>query len=81
MVYTYTFDEESDYQVKNEGIRRQEGKSKEKRVQNIIVLICCFVLFYSPYSLRSQVAMYTVFHEKSESEVEKCNLLEPGGKT
>ena len=31
--------------------------------------------------LRSQVAIYTVFHEESESEVEKCQILEPGGKT
>ena len=30
--------------------------------------------------LRSQVAIYTVFHEESESEVEKCQILEPGGK-
>ena len=30
--------------------------------------------------LRSQVAIYTVFHEESESEVEKCKILEPGGK-
>ena len=29
---------------------------------------------------RSQVAIYTVFHEESESEVEKCQILEPGGK-
>ena len=31
--------------------------------------------------LRSQVAIYTVFHEESESENEKCKSLEPGGKT
>ena len=30
--------------------------------------------------LRFQVAIYTVFHEESESEVEKCQFLEPGGK-
>ena len=30
--------------------------------------------------LRFQVAIYTVFHEESESEVEKCEILEPGGK-
>ena len=30
--------------------------------------------------LRFQVAIYTVFHEESESEVEKCKILEPGGK-
>ena len=24
--------------------------------------------------------VYTVFHEESESEVEKCQILEPGGK-
>ena len=30
--------------------------------------------------LRSQVAIYTVFHEESESEVEKCQILKPGGK-
>ena len=28
----------------------------------------------------SQVAIYTVVHEESESEVEKCQILEPGGK-
>ena len=27
-----------------------------------------------------QVAMYTVFHEESESEVENKQILEPGGK-
>ena len=26
-----------------------------------------------------QVAIYTVFHEESESEVNKCQILEPGG--
>ena len=30
--------------------------------------------------LRFQVAIYTVFHEESVSEVEKCNILEPEGK-
>ena len=30
--------------------------------------------------LRSQVAICTVFDEESESEVEKCKILEPGGK-
>ena len=30
--------------------------------------------------LRFQVAIYTVVHEESESEVEKCRCLEPGGK-
>ena len=28
----------------------------------------------------SQVAIYTVIHEESESEVEKCQICEPGGK-
>ena len=31
--------------------------------------------------LRSQVATHTVIHEESESEVETCQILEPGGKT
>ena len=31
-------------------------------------------------SRHAQVAIYTVFHEESESEVEKCKILEPGGK-
>ena len=31
--------------------------------------------------LRSQVAIYTAFHKDSESEVKKCQLLEPGGKS
>ena len=26
------------------------------------------------------MAIYTVFHEESESEVKKCKILEPGGK-
>ena len=30
--------------------------------------------------LRSQVAIHTVFDKESESEVEKCPVLEPGGK-
>ena len=30
--------------------------------------------------LRFQVAIYTVFHEESESGVEKYKILEPGGK-
>ena len=29
--------------------------------------------------LRSQVAIYTVFHEESESEVKNKHFLEPGG--
>ena len=28
----------------------------------------------------SQVVIHTAFHEDSESEVEKCKVLEPGGK-
>ena len=28
----------------------------------------------------SQVATYTVFHEESESEVDKYQMFEPGGK-
>ena len=28
--------------------------------------------------LRSQVAIYTAFDEESESEVETCQILEPG---
>ena len=31
----------------------------------------------SDFFLRSQVATYTVFHEESESEVEKCKFLRP----
>ena len=31
--------------------------------------------------LRFQVAIYAVFHEESESEVEKCQIVEPGEKT
>mgnify|MGYP003350801796 FL=1 len=26
------------------------------------------------------LAIYTVFYKESESEVEKCEILEPGGK-
>ena len=31
--------------------------------------------------LRFQMAVYTVFHQESESGIKKCNILEPGGKT
>ena len=31
-------------------------------------------------SRHAQLAIYTVFDEESESEVEKCQILEPGGK-
>ena len=27
------------------------------------------------------LAIYTVFYKESESEVEKCEILEPGGET
>ena len=27
------------------------------------------------------LAIYTVFHEESESEVKKCQISDPGGKT
>ena len=27
------------------------------------------------------MAIYTVFHEESESEVKKCQILEPGGES
>ena len=41
-----------------------------------------FLRFWARFwdTRRSQVAIYTVFHEESESEVEKCKKLEPGGK-
>ena len=41
-----------------------------------------FLRFWARFwdSRHSQVAIYTVFHEESESEVEKCQILEPGGK-
>ena len=32
-------------------------------------------------SRHAQLAIYTVFDEESESEVKKCKILEPGGKT
>ena len=31
-------------------------------------------------SRHAQLAIYTVFDEESESEVKKCQILEPGGK-
>ena len=45
-------------------------------------LMCpSFVRSLTPHGLdflRSQVAIYTVFQKESESEVEKCQSLEPG---
>ena len=40
-----------------------------------------FLRFWARFwnSRHSQVAIYTVFHEESESEVKKCQILEPGG--
>ena len=49
-VYT-VFHEESDFQVKNEQIRRPEGKNKEKHVLNrFFLFFLFFYLFFLKYS-------------------------------
>ena len=67
----------------------EEAEEKQRRKQNLshrgekkifCFLLICRILAQVWDSRPIQVAIYTVLDEESESEVEKCKILEPGGK-